>query len=200
MKLECNKECCDNKSNSIYIKRILEMIGAVILGSKPAEIINVPGNDDVKKEKLTQIESFFSNCSKIKYRIITTHDGGKRVLFINEKSMEQVLSNKKCVNFLKFVGYPYEYKLSTYMNELVVRLQSEEFPHEIGIFLGYPLDDVKCFIKYGGKNFKLLGCWKVYDDVENCSNKFKEFKNYRDEFTYLYENYYSLKDLIKKKI
>ena len=65
MKLECNKECCDNKSNSIYIKRILEMIGAVILGSKPAEIINVPGNDDVKKEKLTQIESFFSNCSKI---------------------------------------------------------------------------------------------------------------------------------------
>ena len=41
MKLECNKECCDNKSNSIYIKRILEMIGAVILGSKPAEIINV---------------------------------------------------------------------------------------------------------------------------------------------------------------
>ena len=142
MKLECNKECCDNKSNSIYIKRILEMIGAVILGSKPAEIINVPGNDDVKKEKLTQIESFFSNCSKITYRIITTRDGGKRVLFINEKSMEQVLSNKKCVNFLKFVGYPYEYKLSAYMNELVVRLQSEEFPHEIGIFLGYPLKDV----------------------------------------------------------
>ena len=44
MKLNCNKNCCENKSNLIYIKRILEMIGAVILGSKPAEIINVPGS------------------------------------------------------------------------------------------------------------------------------------------------------------
>ena len=166
MKLECNKECCDNKSNSIYIKRILEMIGAVILGSKPAEIINVPGNDDVKKEKLTQIESFFSNCSKITYRIITTHDGGKRVLFINEKSMEKVLSNKKCVNFLKFVGYPYEYKLSAYMNELVVRLQSEEFPHEIGIFLGYPLKDVLGFMGYGKYELVEVRNWRIYGDKE----------------------------------
>ena len=188
MKLECNKECCDNKSNSIYIKRILEMIGAVILGSKPAEIINVPGNDDVKKEKLTQIESFFSNCSKIKYRIITTHDGGKRVLFINEKSMEQVLSNKKCVNFLKFVGYPYEYKLSTYMNELVVRLQSEEFPHEIGIFLGYPLKDVLGFMGYGKYKFCKTRYWKVYGDESVSDAVNNKFISDRAKIKVLLEN------------
>ena len=188
MKLECNKECCDNKSNSIYIKRILEMIGAVILGSKPAEIINVPGNDDVKKEKLTQIESFFSNCSKIKYRIITTHDGGKRVLFINEKSMEQVLSNKKCVNFLKFVGYPYEYKLSAYMNELVVRLQSEEFPHEIGIFLGYPLKDVLGFMGYGKYKFCKTRYWKVYGDESVSDAVYNKFISDRAKIKVLLEN------------
>ena len=188
MKLECNKECCDNKSNSIYIKRILEMIGAVILGSKPAEIINVPGNDDVKKEKLTQIESFFSNCSKITYRIITTHDGGKRVLFINEKSMEQVLSNKKCVNFLKFVGYPYEYKLSAYMNELVVRLQSEEFPHEIGIFLGYPLKDVLGFMGYGKYKFCKTRYWKVYGDESVSDAVYNKFISDRAKIKVLLEN------------
>ena len=112
MKPNCNKSCYENKSNSIYIKRILEMIGAVILGSKPAEIINVPGNREEKEVKLAKIESFFSNCSRITYRIITTHDGGKRVLFINEKSMEKVLSNKRCVNFLKFMGYSSEYKIN----------------------------------------------------------------------------------------
>ena len=48
MKFNCNTNCCENKSNSIYIKRILEMIGAVILGSKPAEIINVPGSSEDK--------------------------------------------------------------------------------------------------------------------------------------------------------
>ena len=119
MKLECNKKCCENKSNSLYIKRILEMLGAVILGSKPAEIINVPGSKEDKKIKLSQIEAFFSNCSRITYRIITTHDGGKRVLFINEKSMEKVLVNKRCINFLKFVGYIAEYQLHGYMDELV---------------------------------------------------------------------------------
>ena len=119
MKLECNKKCCENKSNSLYIKRILEMLGAVILGSKPAEIINVPGSKEDKKIKLSQIEAFFSNCSRITYRIITTHDGGKRVLFINEKSMEKVLVNKRCINFLKFVGYPADYQLNDYMDELV---------------------------------------------------------------------------------
>lgn len=52
MKLNCNRNCCENKLNSIYIKRILEMIGAVILGSKPAEIINVPGSNEEKKQSL----------------------------------------------------------------------------------------------------------------------------------------------------
>lgn len=37
-----------------------------------------------------------------------------------------------------------------------------EFPHEIGLFLGYPLGDVKGFIKHRGQNCKCTGCWKVY--------------------------------------
>lgn len=166
MKLECNKKCCENKSNSLYIKRILEMLGAVILGSKPAEIINVPGSKEDKKIKLSQIEAFFSNCSRITYRIITTHDGGKRVLFINEKSMEKVLVNKRCINFLKFVGYSSDYELNDYMDELVFRLQSEEFPHEIGVFLGYPLKDVLGFMGYGNKELVEVRNWRIYGDKE----------------------------------
>ena len=175
MKPNCNKSCYENKSNSIYIKRILEMIGAVILGSKPAEIINVPGNREEKEVKLAKIESFFSNCSKITYRIITTHDGGKRVLFINEKSMEKVLSNKRCVNFLKFVGYSSEYKLNDYMNELVLRLQSEEFPHEIGVFLGYPLKDVLGFMGYGKNELVEIRNWRIYGDKEISYEVYNSF-------------------------
>ena len=175
MKSNCNKNCCENKSNSIYIKRILEMIGAVILGSKPAEIINVPGNREEKEVKLAKIESFFSNCSKITYRIVTTHDGGKRVLFINEKSMEKVLSNKRCVNFLKFMGYSSEYKINDYMNELVFRLQSEEFPHEIGVFLGYPLKDVLGFMGYGKNELVEIRNWRIYGDKEVSYEVYNSF-------------------------
>lgn len=175
MNLNCNKNCCENKSNSIYIKRILEMIGAVILGSKPAEIINVPGSNEDKKIKLSQIESFFSHCSRITYRIITTHDGGKRVLFINKKSMEKVLSNKRCVNFLKFVGYSSDYELNEYMDELVLRLQSEEFPHEIGVFLGYPLKDVLGFMGYGKNELVEIRNWRIYGDKEVSYEVYNNF-------------------------
>ena len=175
MKLECNKKCCENKSNSLYIKRILEMLGAVILGSKPAEIINVPGSKEDKKIKLSKIEAFFSNCSRITYRIITTHDGGKRVLFINEKSMEKVLVNKRCINFLKFVGYPADYELNDYMDELVFRLQSEEFPHEIGVFLGYPLKDVLGFMGYGKNELVEVKNWRIYGDKEISYEVYNNF-------------------------
>ena len=175
MKLECNKKCCENKSNSLYIKRILEMLGAVILGSKPAEIINVPGSKEEKKIKLSKIEAFFSNCSRITYRIITTHDGGKRVLFINEKSMEKVLVNKRCINFLKFVGYSSDYELNDYMNELVFRLQSEEFPHEIGVFLGYPLKDVLGFMGYGKNELVEVKNWRIYGDKEISYEVYNNF-------------------------
>ena len=175
MKLECNKKCCENKSNSLYIKRILEMLGAVILGSKPAEIINVPGSKEDKKIKLSQIEAFFSNCSRITYRIITTHDGGKRVLFINEKSMEKVLVNKRCINFLKFVGYPADYELNDYMDELVFRLQSEEFPHEIGVFLGYPLKNVLGFMGYGKNELVEVRNWRIYGDKEISYEVYNNF-------------------------
>ena len=175
MKLECNKKCCENKSNSLYIKRILEMLGAVILGSKPAEIINVPGSKEDKKIKLSQIEAFFSNCSRITYRIITTHDGGKRVLFINEKSMEKVLVNKRCINFLKFVGYSSDYELNDYMDELVFRLQSEEFPHEIGVFLGYPLKDVLGFMGYGKNELVEVKNWRIYGNKEISYEVYNNF-------------------------
>ena len=39
---------------------------------------------------------------------------------------------------------------------------SKDFPHEIGVFLGYPLGDVTGFINNNGKNYKHCGLWKVY--------------------------------------
>lgn len=160
----CDKNCCENNSTSSYIKRILEMLGPVILGSKPSEILNISGKIDIKQSKLNDIQSFFNNCSKISYRIINTHDGGVRVLFINEKSLSRVLSNKKCVNFLKFVGYPSKYNLNDYIDFLVYKLHLEKFPDEIGIFLGYPLKDVLGFMGYGKNELFEIKGWRIYGD------------------------------------
>lgn len=177
MNYTCNNNCCKNKSNSSYITWVLEVLGPVILGSKPSEILNISTKDGLKDYKLNEIESFFSNCMKISYEVINTYDGGTRILFFNKKSLTKVLSNKKCVNFLKFIGYPSNIDVSDYISILVDKLHSEDFPHEIGIFLGYPLKDVVGFMGYGNYKFYKTKNWRVYGDPlisEKVYNRFIE--------------------------
>lgn len=57
-------------------------------------------------------------------------------------------------------GYK-EITLEACIKRLKQRLfQYDCFPHEIGVFLGYPLEDVIGFIK--GQECKYCGLWKVY--------------------------------------
>ena len=49
-----------------------------------------------------------------------------------------------------------------------------EFPHEIGLFLGYPPEDVAGFIGHG--TCKCVGCWKVYGDEESAKKTFRQYK------------------------
>ena len=51
---------------------------------------------------------------------------------------------------------------------------SAEFPHEIGVFLGYPLGDVVGFIENRGKNFTCCGCWKSYGDPDAAQKHFDQ--------------------------
>lgn len=56
------------------------------------------------------------------------------------------------------------------------RLQcSVEFPHEIGLFLGYPAEDVRGFME-NRASCKLSGCWKVYGDAHGAQLLFDQFK------------------------
>ena len=61
-----------------------------------------------------------------------------------------------------------------------------EFPHEIGLFLGYPPEDVRGFIENGACGCKCVGCWKVYGDEDAARRKFAQFKKcarvYRDKW------------------
>lgn len=50
-----------------------------------------------------------------------------------------------------------------------------EFPHEIGLFLSYPVKDVKGFIENEGKNCRCCGYWKVYEEEEKALSMFAKF-------------------------
>ena len=50
------------------------------------------------------------------------------------------------------------------------------FPHEIGAFLGYPLEDVRGFIKYKGRECKYCGLWKVYCNEKETRKLFEKLQ------------------------
>lgn len=64
---------------------------------------------------------------------------------------------------------------------LIRRLrESEEFPHEIGLFLSYPPEDVRGFIENKACRFKCAGLWKVYGDEERAKELFRQYKRCTD--------------------
>lgn len=61
------------------------------------------------------------------------------------------------------------------LRQLAGRLSCDGgFPHEIGVFLGYPLGDVEGFIANRGRNFTCCGCWKSYGDPDAARRHFAQ--------------------------
>lgn len=50
------------------------------------------------------------------------------------------------------------------------------FPHEIGVFLGYPLEDVVGFIQNEGRECKCCGLWKVYCNEAETKKLFEKMQ------------------------
>lgn len=78
--------------------------------------------------------------------------------------------------FLRKYGYNTECISKTILNLRKRMAAGDEFPHEIGLFLGYPFEDVVSFIKNKGCNFKCSGCWKVYHNEKKAQKIFCIYK------------------------
>ena len=97
---------------------------------------------------------------------------GKALLYLyRPKMLEEDLSNALSRQLLAECGYS-SGNASCCLLQLMERLrENEEFPHEIGLFLGYPPADVDGFM-HRKEHFKLCGMWKVYDDVDGAVRQF----------------------------
>ncbi len=73
---------------------------------------------------------------------------------------------------------------SQYISHLIGRLREQtDFPHEIGLFLGYPPEDVRGFIENQAQRCKYVGCWKVYGDEKKARQLFERYKKCTEIYT-----------------
>jgi hypothetical protein len=87
------------------------------------------------------------------------------LLFIyNPVGLAALLARKSARVILKRAGYPDPANLEKSLEELKSRLNGGDFPHEIGVFLGYPLKDVVGFMGWARFPFTCQGPWKIYGE------------------------------------
>lgn len=125
-----------------------------------------------------------------------------RVIFLvfNKERLISYLNQDEVRSFLFEYGYHAEDFGSTirlFQKRYEAFVQSrEDFPHEVGVFLGYPLCDVKGFIENGGEEFQLSGYWKVYGDATKASQLFRLFDDIKDDMVCKISEGYSVKEII----
>lgn len=149
----------------------------ILSGSKAANIMTVTVHEFDRIGYLLE-------GTGIRYRFLKTK-GDKGILYLyREKRLRQYLEQEEIQEFLSEYGYD-EVNIAKMLNLLSKRIQMYNdqdavFPHEIGVFLEYPLGDVKGFLANEGKNFMYSGYWKVYQDLQGAVRRFTQYDMERE--------------------
>lgn len=182
MNLTCDKKDCNKckYSKDEFIVRLVGILGPVILKVKPSEILSFSKSEKEYNDKLNKIEEVFAQCTEIKYKVIDYKGEGKKVLFYREDELDRALQDKRNLKFLKSIGYPKTYTLEKYLNFIANKIEKGTIPHEIGVFLGYPLKDVLGFMGYPSLKLTKINGWRVYGDTLLSDIKYNQFKNAKE--------------------
>jgi len=111
----------------------------------------------------------------LKYNILTH----QALIFVyRETGLQRVLAEKRIQDFLSKQGFESAHSCLEVIEELVWRLNNTSvFPHEIGLLLGYPLEDVQAYMASPHSPGVCLGCWKTYSNPEKAQIYFEKCRH-----------------------
>ena len=130
-------------------------------------------------------------------RLVVVRETEHRVLLYvyRPEKLRRDLQDPLARQLLEARGYP----LAT-VEQAVAHLlrrfrESDAFPHEIGLFLGYPPRDVAGFLA-DSSHPKYTGVWKVYSDVEAAKRTFARYEKCARLYREAYRRHRSFDRLI----
>lgn len=123
--------------------------------------------------------------------------GNQALLYLYRPAyLERDFSNAGARRLLREAGYG-DLRPGRCLPHLMRRLAAKDaFPHEIGLFLGYPAEDVQGFIRHKGRHCKCAGCWKVYGDPLQAQRRFARFHLCTDNYCRRYAKGEALEQLV----
>ena len=171
-----------NKLDSLQDKEYIETflvynLSLVIAGIKPAITVTIKKNNQKLYNSWNDFGSCFLDNIDLKFIELRESNDSIIAMIYDEYMLEKELSQKSHMEFLFNLGYPSNACVCDYLNTLKNRYEKYHCPHELGLFLGIPFEDVKDFMECTTKKCLFCGYWKVY----NNGNKAKEIFNKYDK-------------------
>ncbi len=169
-----------NEKYGNFERKLAFHTAPTLLGIKCGSLISLAKSEfDADR----QLFEFNLRAAKKGLKIKILCDCGKKTLLLvyNEKLMRKRLEQAEVREMLLQCGYGGNHEIEDCLEHLGRRVrESGNFPHEIGIFLDYPIEDVIGFIENKGANFKLCGFWKVYGCEERAKKTFANYNKCRN--------------------
>lgn len=139
------------------------------------------------------VESVVARLEKkgLKFRFLSSHSGNPLLFVFRQSELMDAIRSKEASTYLESIGYDTS-NLESCLSLLEKRLHEEDFPHEIGFFLGYPAEDVLQYIKEDGRNYISSGLWKVYTNKEKAEKTFMKYERCRKVYMTLFANGFSI--------
>ena len=174
---------------------LIEYCSPTLASLKPANLFNYQFTS--REELDGQLAEWNRNLSDkgVAITVLRRKEKTALVYVYRPSRLRRELERSDVCEFLKGCGYSrfdVTHALECLRSHLAI---NDEFPHEIGVFLGYPLDDVKAFICNGGRNCKCVGCWKVYCNEKEAVQTFARYKKCSSIYSKLWNGGRSVRQL-----
>ncbi|MBR0091669.1 MAG: DUF3793 family protein [Lachnospiraceae bacterium] len=169
-------------------KTLVESCAPTLAGLKTASLITVGYPD--RESCREAVCAFNRRFAEKGLRVIPMrYRSGRALLYIYRPSMlKKDMEDAKTRQMLCEMGYCCPYA-DVCVAQLAQRMKAgEDFPHEVGLFLGYPADDVHGFIHHKYEGCTHIGDWRVYGDAEEAKVKFARFKKCREIYRNLFRD------------
>ncbi len=164
-----------------------------ITGLKISNLLNIEKDDFPKVKEMI-------NHSHISWYLLLEREDKVAILLYHKESLQEYMEKKKVIEMLFSAGYR-DFSLEGILDELSYRYKKHmenkgDFPHEMGLILGYPVEDVEGFVKHKGKNSLCTGYWKVYKNKDKKLEMFEIFENAKETLVELLSYGVRMEDII----
>lgn len=148
-------------------------LAPVIMGFKPSTTLSITQNRGISYQwKIYHKKAL----QELGLEIISLRKCNDKEVFLIYKNclIQNVLEDSANKEFLEEIGYKIE-SVNSVLNSLIKRYTEVHCPHELGIFLGIPIDDVRDFVSDTKKECLTCGYWKVYNNLQEAQCIFKNY-------------------------